>query len=680
MPIIHNNILCVTVDELTDCDVSKRTVIDGLLSQRKGLVYCWEHHKEGRKVYIHYETLKDNYKLLIKTVLCGGVDPELWLQNKEAEKLQRNLERVCSNLNNMVEVSPEEINTLVRSGLFSPQDVQRIARAAGWLRLWRKMTVKTARSYGFTAVTELQAEVFKRCLNEQTAGFVKFPKAINNERVLDRKAREYVRQDLDCLIAGYFGNANREKIDTTVHALLMDFAGNPVKWSFEDIGLYYNTTAREKGLPLMTVSAIKQHLNKPKHKRVWMAARHGKQATDILQLPQIERAPVSRPDALWSLDGTTMQLYYRDANGKIKSDLYVYFVADVYSSAIIGYSVAFSESTGMVAEALKMAVDKYGYKPYQLQYDNGAANVSQAIQGIMTNMSRVHFPCTPYHGNSKYIETYIGHFQQRVLRAYEEFKGGNITTRSLNSKANPELLARLKKEDRFKTESEIIALFDEAVNKWNSRGEKRNSYGEWVGEEKIARYMHEHADRQRLNYFEKISLFMGELKQPYQYKQQGITITLGGEKRKYIVPDMDGVADFEFNRLHHKKYFNVRINPLSPDFITLYQDNKFVATAHVKEKYSACVADMKERGDGAKIVRFRQKAEEYGYEYCIKEMERQREILFKQDLKATGTDGFGWYDTPKAIYNDTQNTIEDIRNGMSETTEVDARLAALLNM
>lgn len=678
---IHNKEwLCVTLDEMVKCGISKGTLWKYLQDQREGITYCWEYHKAGRKVYIHYEALTERNKLLIKTVLCGGVELELWLKNKEAEKLQRELTRICSNLNNMVEVSPEEINTLSNSGLFSPQDVQRIARAVGWLRLWRKMSVKTARSYGFTSVTELQGEVFKRCLKEQSDGFVKFPKPINSIRVLDYKAREYDKQKLDCLIGGYFGNVNRKKIDAVVHAKLMELAGCPLKFSFEDIGLFYNSFAKENNLSLMTVSAIKQHLNQPKNKRVWSYARHGKVYSDLEFQPQIDRELPSRPDALWSLDGTSMQLYYVDAKGKIKSDLYVYFVADVYSSAILGYSVAFSESTGMVAEALKMAIDKYGYKPFQLQYDAGKANVSGAIQGIMSNMSRVHFPCMPNSGNHKYIETYIGHFQQRVLRYNEEFKGGNINTRSENSKANPELLARLKKENRFKSESEIVALFGEAVDLWNARGEKRNKYGEFEGETKAQRYMHEHADRVKLNYFEKISLFMGELKNPYTYKHKGITIELQGVKRNYIVPDTDRIGDFEFNSLYLGKDFKVRINPLSPDFITLYQGGKLVATAHDKEKYAACAADFKNKPqDAAKIKLFIAKQEQYGYEHAIKEMERQREILFKQDLKATGTDGFGWQDIPKSEYNDMQGSMQDARNGMADDT-IDARRAALLGM
>ncbi|NDW10927.1 DDE-type integrase/transposase/recombinase [Dysgonomonas sp. 520] len=681
MPTIHNNILCVTVDELVDdCGVSKRTVIDGLLSQRKGLVYCWAHHKEGRKVYIHYDELKDNYKLLIKTILCGGVEPALWLKNKEAEKLNNELTELCGNLNSMVEVMPSDVKTFADSMLFTPQEVQQLARAAGWLRLWRRMDTKTARSYGFVSVKDIQTEIFKRCLNEQNNGFVKFPRVITTQRILDRKAREFAKEGLNCLINGGFGNANREKIDTSVHAKLMDLAGNPVKFSFEDIGLFYNSDAKNEGLPRMTVSAIKQHLNKPKNQRIWMYARHGKLDVDLLMQPQIERDAVSRADALWSLDGTTMQLYYRDSNGKVKSDLYVYFVVDVYSSAIIGYSVAFSESTGMVAEALKMAIDTYGYKPYQLQYDNGSANVNKVMHSIMSNMSRVHFPCTPYHGNSKYIETYIGHFQQRVLRYNEAFKGGNITTQSLNSKANPELLKALKADDRLKSEQEIIEMFADAVNVWNNRGEKRNSYGEWVGETKAEKYQHEHADRKQLNYFEKISLFMGEMPQPYQYKQQGITITMSGKTRKYIVPDDNGIGDFEFNRLYLREWFHVRINPLNPDFITLYKNGKLVATAHEKEKYAACVADMKNKpNDASKIKQFIAQKEMYGYDYAMREMERQRVVLHSEGLKATGTDGFGWHDMPKSDYNNIQNKIEDMRNGMTDVSDVDSAKNALLN-
>ena len=80
---------------------------------------------------------------------------------------------------------------------------------------------------------------------------------------------------------------------------------------------------------------------------------------------------------------------------KVMSDLYAYFVTDACTSAIIGYSVAFSESSGMVIEALQNTVDKWGYKPYQMNYDNSSANISATVNGLINNMSHVNFPCTP---------------------------------------------------------------------------------------------------------------------------------------------------------------------------------------------------------------------------------------------------------------------------------------------
>jgi hypothetical protein len=494
-------------------------------------------------------------------------------------------------------------------------------------------------------------------------------------------ARRFSQIGLDALVSGCFGNNNQYQYGSQTHALLMEFAGSPTKLSFEDIGLLYNQIAEDKGLPKVPVCDIRKHLNKPIYKRVWNYARHGKLAADLEFQPEIMRLPVSRPDALWSLDGTPTQMYYRDDNGKIKSDLYIYFVTDVYSSAIIGHSIAFAETGGMVAEALENAVDNHGYKPYQLQYDNSSANVSEAITGLMKNMSHVHFACKPYRGQSKYVESYIGHFQQRVLRQCEYFKGGNITTKSLNSKANPELLAKFKKNpELLPTEQEIIDILNAAVAQWNARGEKRDKYGAFVGQSKLERYQTEHADRQKLTYIEKISLFMVEMTKEKQYKKQGIEITISGKKHYYIVPDGDGVGDFIFSQKNLNEVFKIRLNPTQPDFITLYKNGVFVATAHEKEMYSACVADLKRNGDGDKIKRFILKQEEYGYKYAMSEMERQRQQLERYGLRATGTDGFGWWDLSKQTNNLKIRIQEDVQNGITEQKEINPALRALLNM
>ena len=701
-------VLCVGVPELVKCGISEGYLWKAFNQQRTGLVYCWPHHKEGREVFVHFDGMAEKYRELVNRMICGGVPAHLWVENRTAEELNRKLEMVKRNLRMMVEVSAGDLTRLNDMQLFVPADVQRIARAAGWLRLWRRMDVKTARKYGFASVKEVQAEMFKQCLNEQIQGFVKFPKAINSERVLDRKAREYEKEGLDCLEGGYFGNVNREKMNGQTHAILMQLAGEQVKYSFEDIGLMYNEQAPGLGLPKMTVSAIKQHLNMPKHKKVWYYMRHGKLVGDADMQPMIDREPVSKPDMLWSLDGTTMQLYYKkwvkDGKGRekwsIKSDLYEYFVTDACTGAIIGYSVAFSESSGMVIEALQNTVDKWGYKPYQMNYDNSSANISATVKALINNMSHVNFPCTPYSGRSKSVELVIGHFQQRELRKLKNFKGGNVTVKSVNSVANPELLKELAKDldftDKLPTEEQVLAEFDQAVEAWNKRGEARDAYGAFIGKSKIERYAEEDEGRVKMNYFEKLSLFMVELRNQahpfgeYEYRQKGIEVAIRGEKMKFVVPDNTSTAmDFEFSREHLGHTFKVYVNLRAdrPEWIELRDRNGMkVADAYEKEKLAACVADMKNKpGEMGKIQLFNI-MQKRCYEDAKTEMERQREIAMQTGFKATGTDGFGsdgagfgWGDTPKTVVNAQNNAVEDRRNGIVEKSREETEMEALLN-
>ena len=696
-------VLCVSVPELVECGVSEKYIWKVFNHQRSGLVYCWPHHKEGREVFVHYDGLKDKYRTLIDKVLCGNVDAHLWTENKKSEELNSKLESVKRSLRTMVEISVDDLTCLTAMQLFIPADVQRIARAAGWLRLWRRMDVKTARKYGFTSVREIQSELFKQCLNEQIQGFVKFPKAINNERVLDRKAREYDKDGLDCLVGGYFGNVNREKMNGQAHAILMQLASEQVKYSFEDIGMFYNEQAEGLGLPKMTVSAIKQHLNTPKHKKVWYYMRHGKLVGDADTQPLIDREPVSKPDLLWSLDGTTMQLYYKkrikDSRGverwKIMSDLYAYFVTDACTNAIIGYSVAFSESSGMVIEALKNTVDTWGYKPYQMNYDNSSANISTTVRALIDNMSHVNFPCTPYSGRSKSVELVIGHFQQRELRKFKNFKGGNITVKSNNSTANPELLKELSKNleftDKLPTEEQVLAEFKAGVDAWNNRGEGRDAFGAFIGKSKIERYTEVYEGRVQLNYFEKLSLFLVELKNQqhpfgeYEYRQKGIEVSIRGEKMKFIVPDNESSAmDFEFSREHLGHTFKVFVNLRAdrPEWIELRDRNgKKIADAYEKEKFAACVADMKTKPGEMSKVHYFIEQQKNCYESSKTEMERQREIVEQTGFRATGTDGygFGWWDTPKTTENIRENQVEDRRNGIVEKSREEIEMEALLN-
>jgi hypothetical protein len=227
------------------------------------------------------------------------------------------------------------------------------------------------------------------------------------------------------------------------------------------------------------------------------------------------------------------------------------------------------------------------------------------------------------------------------------------------------------------TLDEVLAEVWEAANEWNSRGEKRDSYGRFVGESKIHRYINvQHDKRVKLNYFDKLSLFMLEQRLPYTYGVNGIEMEVNGVKRHYIVPDGDTPGDFMFANDNLGRKFIVKVDREKPEMIALYgRDKKFVEYAYEKERYASCVADLKD-GEKAKQVIFKQKQELYGVEYSRRELERQMMLL--NELPATGTDGFGWWDTPKHIENKREAALEDAANGISDgLTEKQRRILSI---
>lgn len=667
--------LCVSAEELDRCGVKSNTLYDGIRRQRENKVTCWPHHKEGKCVYIHYDGLKEDYQNRIKALLCGGLDPHLYTKNIEASKRKTQLQALNTAIPEMVEIDPADLEELTATGYYSQTDVHRLARAAGWLRLINQTGVKKARALGYHKITEFQEAVFNHVMAEQKAGLIRFKKQINNERVLDRNARLFAKEGITSMISGLMGNANRKLMNPVIHAMLMELRSDQRKLNWEDVAMEYNSNALDNNLPMLTVSAIKQHLNSPANKRVWYYQRHGKLAGDLAMRTQATRREVSRPDALWSVDGTTMQLYYLDNDGKIKSDLYVYLVADAYCGAIIGWSVGFSETAKVVTKALQTAVEFRNYIPYQLQYDNGSANISKAVSGLMDNMSRVHFGCRPYSGQSKYVETFIGHFQQQVLHKSKNFKGGNVNVKTEDAKANPELLASLKKDTKqLPNFEQVIEQFGQAVAEWNKRGEQRDNYGFFTGATKTELYETEHADRKRVNYFDKISLYQSKLdcKAGYKYTTAGIKLIINKKPHFFIVPDDGGKYDFIFQRNHLNERFDVKINLETPEFITLLYKTganagKTAGIAREKELFAACVADYKD-GDHAKIRDFCKKQEEFGWQYSQAEIQKQRIILENSGLfKANGTDGIMHFTTQdKNVLNNYESQLQDELNGMTD--------------
>ena len=306
--------------ELEKCGLSAAYLKRAACGQKKGEVYCWANEKIGGKLYFEYESLLPKYKAMLRLIFCNDTEPAIYLKSISNSSNLASISEIADQLPGIVKTDPTELKTLMDSQLYTATEAHQLARAAGWLRLMNEYDVRRVRSLGFSSVVDFQEAIFKHVQNEQapeqSIPLIRWKKSsITSLRVLLRNATEYKRDGIKSLIHKGIGNVNRERADAKVRAKLIELASNPVKYSYEDISLKYNDWADENGKPNMTTSAIKAYLNIPKIKRIWYYARHGKLAGDLELQPLIQRNAPSFPDALWSLDGTTMKLYYLYVNG-----------------------------------------------------------------------------------------------------------------------------------------------------------------------------------------------------------------------------------------------------------------------------------------------------------------------------------------------------------------------------
>lgn len=114
---------------------------------------------------------------------------------------------------------------------------------------------------------------------------------------------------------------------------------------------------------------MKKWLNSPSVEPLWYDAVYGEQAARQRYGRKHKTALPTRRDTLWYGDGTKLNLYYRDEQGKVRTTQ-VYEVIDAMSEVLLGYCISDTEDYEAQYHAYRMAIQKSGHKPYEIVYDN----------------------------------------------------------------------------------------------------------------------------------------------------------------------------------------------------------------------------------------------------------------------------------------------------------------------
>lgn len=408
------------------------------------------------------------------------------------------------------------------------------------------------------------------------------------------------------VVSGKLGNSSALKITGDFLKLIVALKRSKVP-VYTDAQLLEkaNEIAEERGWkPIRSLSGMKRWLNSPSVEPLWYDAVYGEQAARQRYGRKHKTALPTRRDTLWYGDGTKLNLYYRDEQGKVRTTQ-VYEVIDAMSEVLLGYCISDTEDYEAQYHAYRMAIQKSGHKPYEIVYDNQGGHKKLDSDGFIGKICRVHRPTQPYNGESKTIESVFGRFQAQVLHKDWRFTGQNVTAKKASSRPNVEFIEANK--DSLYTLEELKDAYAAARKEWNegvhpATGERRiDMYEKSVNEE-----------TQEVTLHDMVDMFWVFTKRMATFTDQGLQVTVKGEKRQYEVCSSPGVPDHEWRRKHTYERFIVAYDPYDFASIRLYTKGtdgslRFERTAEPYILIHRALQDQ-QGTDDAKFIRQEQEA------------------------------------------------------------------------
>ncbi len=614
----YKRILCVTFEELTG---GEQPIVTGqtlMKNVQRGNIRCARRGGGENTVALYeYASLPLKYKMKFES-RYGKPDDIL-----KAQEL-RDTVRIDEEAREFYESFEYDLNG-VQTRL-SEKLIQEYTMNASVLgMLWKRMNelVATSNALGNGRRSDLWDIVFAQSEKLRDVTDHTLPK---NLARLKEKMNQYKKDGYKVLISGKIGNKNTLKIteDAGRRLIAMKRSRVPVLTD-RQIFDAFNTEAAGRGWkPLKSVRSLKTWLNSPAVEPLWHDAVYGEMsAHQKFDRRHKTQLPTMR-DALWYGDGTKINLYYRDEDGKVRTTS-VYEVMDAATEVFLGFCISDTEDYEAQYMAYRMAIQVSGHKPYEIVHDNQGGHKKLQNQRFFDRLCHVHRTTAPYNGASKTIESAFGRFQQQVLHKDWRFTGQNITAKKADSRPNMEFIEANK--DKLYTLEELKVAYLKARMEWNEM------LHPVTGERRIDMYKKSvNPDTPVVTVNDMIDMFWVQCDKMSTFTSSGIEVTIKGQKRRYEVMSEPGVPDTEWRRTHTYQKFVVKYDPYDFASIRLYWKDKAggLRFERVAEPYIVIHRAIQEQTEGeAAFIRAQQTAMEQNR---IERQVQGREIEYAEGM------------------------------------------------
>lgn len=402
---------------------------------------------------------------------------------------------------------------------------------------------------------------------------------------LREKFNAYKKIKYAALINKNTGNQAARVVVPEVARLLLKLRRSIVpRYTEAQIFDEYNRQAPLRGLnSIKSPTTIKNYLNDPAVMPMWYASVYGMQKWKAKYSSLMKTSLPQMRDALWYGDGTKLNLYYKNEQGKMCTTS-VYEVMDAYSETLLGYDIAPNENFDCQYRAYRMAIETAGSRPYEIVTDNQGGHKKGDAMGFFQRLTVLHRPTMPYNGQSKTIENAFGRLQAQVLHRIWYFTGQNVNAKKLNSKPNMEFIEQ--NAYALPTLEEVKAIYKECRDKWNNE-EKHFASG--IPHMEMYR-MSENPEAQPVTDIDMMQMFWLCNPKSVTYTNYGLQIEINKQKYRYDVYAADGLRDEAWALQNTGREFTVMYDPMDMTRIELWRNTatgpKYSATATPKVSIS----------------------------------------------------------------------------------------------
>lgn len=458
---------------------------------------------------------------------------------------------------------------------------------------------KTLLNHVFANAKVKKGEVWKN-INEAVKNLNKerYPhKLPGNVRSLQRKYKGYLQGSYRNLVHKNFGNEFTAKLTAEGKQWALARWCNQVNRcaSLAQLHVEYNEEAIVRGWKyIKDEKTFYNFLYDEEVQASWWGHRYGtKAANEKFGFKHTTKLP-QRRDSLWYSDGTKMNIFYNDENGK-KQTAWVYEVMDAYSEVLLGYHIfKGAESFTNQYPAYKNAIQFAGHRPYEIRFDNGGGHKKLMASEFYNKLTRLAIRTQPHNGSSKSIESAFGRFQQQIMAKCWFFTGQNVTARKQASRANMEMINANVKN---------LPTFEEACDKYKQmREEWNNSKHHLTGLSRLETYYSsENEKAPAIDIWDMVNIFWlwhtkNGKQQPITYTPGGLSFKVGKQDYEYLVVDEKGLPDMDFIDKNTDKKFFVKYDPELMDEVYLYEKDhsgkRFVTSAKLKTVVHRAIQDQ----------------------------------------------------------------------------------------